>query len=416
MIKLTDIINELGINNVFNPNISGTNSNFNRIPEDVKKFNLNYYKKYKNNINNFWKYLQLFDKKLLSIYPTDQRNATFYKITPSLSVDISKNRVGFWYRNNLSDLQFIGALMEDSGYLKLELNDYDRYDAPNYIKISDFIINLCSNPIKLNNKINELGINKTSLFDRLEEDGDYLISWNSNGTVETEKIKVLQFDGDEDEKWANIQILSNLKKWNKILGFEGDLDQTPWIQLFPEDLISLKPLNDSINELGINNHIITINKVLKAWEKLLEQKLKNPSMYGNIHNILYRYYNGPNSNIRGSLNFFKRLSQSDLIKIYNDIINKRIDDSINELEIGNPRVTPKIVLNYFEKNIWGHSNKTPLFKEYKDLCKLYYEKYKIKYYYPDLEEIELLSSRDLQLMYSGMRTIVKKYVGTEINE
>lgn len=96
--------------------------------------------------------------------------------------------------------------------------------------------------IKLKDIINELGINKTSLFDRLKEDGDYLISWNSNGTVETEKIKILGFDGDEDEYWANIVILSNLKKWRKILDL--DITQNPWIQLFPEDLISLKPLND----------------------------------------------------------------------------------------------------------------------------------------------------------------------------
>jgi hypothetical protein len=90
----------------------------------------------------------------------------------------------------------------------------------------------------------ELQINKPSLFNRLKKNGDYLISWDDNGTIQTEKIKVLEFDGDEDEYWANIQILSNVKKWNKILGFEGDLDQTPWIQLFPEDLISLKPSND----------------------------------------------------------------------------------------------------------------------------------------------------------------------------
>lgn len=94
------------------------------------------------------------------------------------------------------------------------------------------------------NNLAELQTNKPSLFNRLKEDGYYLISWNNNGTIETEKIKVLGFDGDEEEYWVNIQILSNVKKWNKLLGFEGDLDQIPWIQLFPEDLINLKPSND----------------------------------------------------------------------------------------------------------------------------------------------------------------------------
>lgn len=211
--------------------------------------------------------------------------------------------------------------------MHMHRNNID-YNNPH--DIENFGFTLCKDDVikvekYTSNKLNELGINKTSLFNRLEEDKDYLISWDDNGTIQTEKIKVLEFDSDEDGKWVNIQILSNVKKWNKILGFEGDLNQTPWIQLFPEDLISLKPLND-LNELGIGNNKLQIEKVLEAWEKLVEKTWDiNTTLYGkNTHSLLFKY--GYNYSYQGVRDWINTINKSTLQNFYNDIINEKIDD------------------------------------------------------------------------------------------
>ncbi len=182
-------------------------------------------------------------------------------------------------------------------------------------------------------------------------------------------------------------------------------------------------LTNILNELEINNpRQITVEK---AKQYFIDNIYNNGIEFGGSSNGWKEYlqickpyrekYNL--DNWIHLLHEFKKLSQPDLIKLFNEmrrIVKKYVGKEIlNELEINNPRqITVEKVEQYYKNNIYNNDvkfwNNTNCWKEYIQMCKPYYEKYGM------IGDFTKFSSSDLTKFYNEMRKLVKKHVGKEI--
>ena len=89
--------------------------------------------------------------------------------------------------------------------------------------------------------ITEIRVNKPGNipFEDLEIGRKYNLTWNDGGSEENEDIKIVDFDSDDTENWAMIDILTDRDKWEEKTGSEPG--EHVIIQLFPEDIISIRP-------------------------------------------------------------------------------------------------------------------------------------------------------------------------------
>ncbi len=97
----------------------------------------------------------------------------------------------------------------------------------------------------------------------------------------------------------------------------------------------------------------------------------------------------------------------------------KLTDILNELEINNPRqITVEKAKQYFIDNIYNNGIEFNIngngWKEYKQICKPYCEKYKIINWMGSVSTFKKLSQPDLDKFYNEMRQLVKKYVGKDV--
>lgn len=109
--------------------------------------------------------------------------------------------------------------------------------------------------IKLLNILKEIRVNNplSVKFDDLQPRKKYRIKFiyddGNTKSERTEDVLFLDYDEDENEKWLNVEILTNKEYWAE-MGLE-DI----WFLLYPEDIIDIKNIDSSIKEIKINNPI-----------------------------------------------------------------------------------------------------------------------------------------------------------------
>lgn len=100
----------------------------------------------------------------------------------------------------------------------------------------------------------------------------------------------------------------------------------------------------------------------------------------------------------------------------NGAYNSYKQNSLDELNINEPGVTPKIAYEYFFNNIWGRKqgNRLKYWNDYKRLCAPFKTKYNVDLYLNKLDGFKVLTRSELKHFYNGMKQIVKKHFSDEI--
>jgi len=84
------------------------------------------------------------------------------------------------------------------------------------------VTHLIVRPLLCYGLISEIKVNKPGNipFEDLEIGKKYNLTWNDGGSEENEDIKIVDFDSDDTENWAMIDILTDVDKWEEKTGSE----------------------------------------------------------------------------------------------------------------------------------------------------------------------------------------------------